>query len=154
MSIEVNKKCPAFRFESTSDEFSALKDFKGANVVIYFYPKDNTPGCTKESEGFRDKYKTFRRANTYIIGISRDSLKSHEKFIDKLGLPFPLIADTDETICNLFDVIKDKNMYGKKVRGIERTTILIDEAGKIRHIWRKVKVDGHVDEVLAAVKAL
>lgn len=152
--VEENKKCPAFSFEAVPASYKTLKDLKGKNVVLYFYPRDNTPGCTKESEGFRDHYKKFTKANTEVIGVSRDSLASHQKFIDKLDLPFPLIADADQSLCDLFDVIKEKNMYGKKVMGIERSTFLIDAQGKVRKIWRKVKVPGHVEEVLNEIQQL
>jgi peroxiredoxin Q/BCP len=122
--------------------------------VLYFYPKDNTPGCTTESMRFRDLYSQFKRANTEIFGLSRDSLRSHEGFKSKLELPFELISDPDETVCNLFNVMKIKNMYGKKVRGIERSTFVIDAGGKLVKEWRGVKVPGHVDEVLEYAKAL
>ena len=122
--------------------------------MLYFYPKDNTPGCTNESKDFRDLHRRFRRRNTRVFGISRDSLKSHENFKAKQELPFELISDPDEELCRLFDVIKEKNMYGRKVMGIERSTFLIDEKGVLRQEWRKVKVKGHAEEVLAAVAEL
>lgn len=152
-TAEEKKACPKFSFVSTDEIITSLKDLKGQNVVLYFYPRDNTPGCTSEAEDFKKKYKNFKKLNTEIVGISRDSLASHTRFAEKLKLPFPLIADEDEKICQLFDVMKDKNMYGKKVRGIERSTFLIDPSGKILKIWRKVKVSDHVSEVLAFVKA-
>lgn len=150
----IGKAVPNFTLPATGDKTISLKDLKGQNLVLYFYPKDSTPGCTLEGQGFRDNYSKFKRQNTIVLGVSRDSLKSHENFRDKQQFPFDLISDQEETLCMLFDVIKMKNMYGKKVRGIERSTFLIDDKGKLRQEWRKVKVDGHVDDVLAAVKAL
>jgi len=129
-------------------------DARGANLVIYFYPKDSTPGCTREGQDFRDNYSKFRRNKTLVVGVSRDSIASHEKFKAKQDFPFELLSDADETLCRLFDVIKEKNMYGRKVLGIERSTFLIDAAGKLHREWRKVKVDGHVDEVLEAIREL
>jgi thioredoxin-dependent peroxiredoxin len=131
-----------------------LSEHKGESVVLYFYPKDNTPGCTTEGAQFRDAWKQFRKAGAVIVGCSRDSLKSHESFKAKMGFPFELISDADESLCKQFDVIKMKNMYGKQVRGIERSTFLIDGSGKLVREWRKIKVDGHVQEVLAAAQAL
>ncbi|NNF60216.1 MAG: peroxiredoxin [Gammaproteobacteria bacterium] len=154
MAVQLNRVVKDFKADITGDSTLRLKDLRGQKVVLYFYPKDNTPGCTTEGEDFRDNHRKFRRAKAVVLGISRDSLKSHEKFRDKFDFPFDLISDEDEKLCNQFDVIKDKNMYGKKVRGIERSTFLIDENGKLRREWRKVKVKGHVDEVLAAVKEL
>ncbi len=130
-----------------------FSELKGKKVIIYFYPKDNTPGCTCEGEDFRDAYKKFLAEDTVILGVSRDTLKSHEKFQDKYELPFPLLSDSNELLCQAFDVMKEKNMYGKKVRGIERSTFLFDEKGKLLKEWRKVSVEGHVAEVLAMVKA-
>jgi len=129
-------------------------DARGANLVIYFYPKDSTPGCTREGQDFRDNYSKFRRNKTLVVGVSRDSIASHEKFKAKQDFPFELLSDADETLCRLFDVIREKNMYGRKVLGIERSTFLIDAAGKLHREWRKVKVDGHVDEVLEAIREL
>lgn len=150
----LNKKVPAFKCQSTPEQSVKLSDFKGQRVVLYFYPKDNTPGCTTEAQDFQTLLTKFKRANTIVLGVSRDSLSMHQKFKDKFNLKFDLISDPDEELCKLFDVIKMKNMYGKKVRGIERSTFLIDEKGVLRQEWRKVKVKQHVDEVLAAVKAL
>lgn len=150
-SIELGKKVPNFSFEATSGLAGKLADFKGQRVVLYFYPRDNTPGCTTEGENFRDFYEEFTSRNVVILGLSRDSLKKHEKFKEKYEFPFELIADEDETLCELFGVMKWKNMYGKKVRGIERSTFIIDEKGKLVKEWRKVKVPGHVDEVLATL---
>ena len=147
--VSVGKKVPAFQAESTAGRLR-LSDLKGRNVVLYFYPKDATPGCTIEGQDFRDRHAAFKRADTIVLGISRDSITSHEKFRTKQCFPFDLISDADEALCGLFDVIKEKNMYGKKVRGIERSTFLIDADGVLRQAWRKVKVNGHVEEVLKA----
>jgi peroxiredoxin Q/BCP len=152
--VQLNKKVPAFAAESTGGQAFKLADAKGKNLVIYFYPKDSTPGCTREGQDFRDNYSKFKRNKTLVLGVSRDSIASHEKFKTKQEFPFELLSDTDEKLCKLFDVIKEKNMYGKKVMGIERSTFLIDASGKLRREWRKVKVDGHVDEVLVAVREL
>lgn len=151
---ELNKVIPAFKLPATGDQVIASKDLKGKNLVMYFYPKDSTPGCTTEGQDFRDAKAKFARQDTIILGVSRDSLRSHENFKSKQKFNFELLSDEDETLCKMFDVIKMKNMYGKKVRGIERSTFLIDKNGKLRQEWRKVKVAGHVEEVLAAVKAL
>lgn len=146
---------PDFEAPATSDKTFRLSDFKEkANLVLYFYPKDSTPGCTTEGQDFRDAYTQFQAADTEIFGISRDSLKSHENFKAKQSFPFELLSDKEEALCNLFDVIKMKNMYGKQVRGIERSTFLIDKQGILRHEWRKVSVKGHVDAVLEAVRTL
>lgn len=152
--IKIGKAVPDFKLPATGDQTIRLSDFKGQNVVLYFYPRDSTPGCTLEGQNFRDNMRKFSNKNTVIFGVSRDSLKSHEKFKEKQCFPFDLLSDEDEKLCQLYDVIKEKNMYGKKVLGIERSTFLIDARGVLREEWRKVKVDGHVDEVLAAVKAL
>ena len=154
MSVDVGKKVPQFTLDATGEQEISLSELKGANVVLYFYPKDSTPGCTREGQDFRDNYSKFKRQNTIILGVSRDSIKSHENFKAKQGFQFDLLSDKDETLCKLFDVIKMKNMYGKQVRGIERSTFLIDSNAKLKKEWRKLKVDGHVDEVLAAVKEL
>ncbi|PLY59362.1 peroxiredoxin [Herbaspirillum sp. BH-1] len=138
----------------TSGKTFNLADYRGKNLVLYFYPKDNTPGCTTEGMQFRDLHPQFQAANTEIFGISRDSLKSHENFKGKLGMPFELISDPDETLCTMFDVMKMKNMYGKQVRGVERSTFVIDGAGKVVKEWRGVKVPAHVDEVLAFINTL
>ncbi|MFN2308752.1 MAG: peroxiredoxin [Gammaproteobacteria bacterium] len=152
--ITLGKKVPDFRAPATGDREIHLAALKGSNVVLYFYPKDSTPGCTLEGQDFRDQHAKFKRHNTVILGVSRDSLAAHARFKEKQGFPFELISDGDETLCQLFDVIKQKNMYGKQVLGIERSTFLIDAAGVLRAQWRKVKVPGHVDAVLAAVQAL
>lgn len=153
-SVTIGKKVPDFTLPATGDQEISLKQFKGKNLVLYFYPKDSTPGCTTEGQDFRDNYQTFQDHNTEILGVSRDGIKSHENFKAKQEFPFDLLSDKDETLCQLFDVIKEKNMYGKKVMGIERSTFLIDAKGVLRQEWRKVKVKGHVDEVLEAVKEL
>ncbi len=153
MTVAIDKKVPDFTAESTGGPFS-LGALGGRALVLYFYPKDNTPGCTAEGRDFAASYAQFRRAGAEVVGVSRDSLKSHESFKRKMGFPFELISDPDEKLCALFGVIKMKNMYGKQVRGIERSTFLIDGAGRLRREWRGVKVPGHVDEVLAAVQAL
>lgn len=147
----IGVRIPRFSVESTAGPLTD-KDLDGHATVLYFYPRDNTPGCTLEGQEFRGLCGMFKESGTEILGVSRDSLTSHEKFRDKQNFPFHLISDTDETLCNLFDVIKDKNMYGKKVRGIERSTFLIDSKGVLRQEWRKVKPKGHAAEVLEAVK--
>jgi peroxiredoxin Q/BCP len=149
----LGKKVADFTAAATGGDFR-LSDHKGETVVLYFYPKDNTPGCTTEGEQFRDAWKKFRKAGAIVVGCSRDSLKSHENFKAKMNFPFELIADADERLCAQFDVIKLKNMYGKQVRGIVRSTFLIDGTGKLVNEWRGVKVAGHVEQVLEAVLAL
>ena len=151
---ELGKIAPNFKLPATGDQQFELKSLRGKKVVLYFYPKDNTPGCTNESKDFAAANAKFKRAGATVIGVSRDSIASHDKFRDKYDLPFHLVSDSDETACKLYYVIKEKNMYGRKVMGIVRSTFLIDEKGKLRQEWRKVKVAGHVDEVLAATKAL
>ena len=151
---DIGKKVKNFKLAATGDKDISLSDFKGKNVVLYFYPKDSTPGCTTEGQDFRDVKDKFTRQNTVVLGVSRDSLKSHENFKAKQKFNFDLLSDAEEELCNQFDVIKMKNMYGKQVRGIERSTFLIDDKGVLRQEWRKVKVKGHVDEVLEAVKSL
>ena len=149
----LGKKVSDFTAPATGGTFK-LSDHKGCAVVLYFYPKDNTPGCTTEGAQFRDAYKAFRKAGATIAGVSRDSIKSHEGFKAKMELPFELISDPDEKLCKQFDVIKMKNMYGKQVRGIERSTFVIDGTGKLVREWRGVRVPGHVEEVLDYVKTL
>ncbi|WP_211260987.1 peroxiredoxin [Wenzhouxiangella marina] len=139
---------------ATGDRELKLADFKGQALVVYFYPRDNTPGCTKQGQGFRDHYEEFQALGCEIVGVSRDTLASHERFAAKQEFPFPLLADTEEKLCNEFDVIKEKNMYGKKVMGIERSTFLFDARGKLVQEWRKVRVPGHVEAVLEAVREL
>jgi len=153
-SVVVGKKVPQFALPSTSGQSWKLADASGEKLVIYFYPKDMTSGCTLESQAFRDLSAAFRRAGTRIVGISRDSLRSHARFREKESLPFELLADEDAKVCALFDVMKEKSMYGKKYLGIERSTFLLDAGGVLRREWRKVKVQGHVEEVLEAAKSL
>tara|TARA_Y100000746_G_scaffold6457_1_gene6025 strand:- start:534 stop:1001 length:468 start_codon:yes stop_codon:yes gene_type:complete len=148
------KKCPIFKGDSTSNKTISNKDFLGKNLVIYFYPKDSTPGCTTEGQDFRDNYKTFKKLNTDILGVSRDSVKSHENFKQKQSFPFELLSDPEEIMCKAFDVMKLKSMYGKEYIGVDRSTFLISSEGKIIKEWRSVKVKGHVDEVLDEVKKL
>jgi thioredoxin-dependent peroxiredoxin len=145
---------PAFAAAATGGESWRLKDAAGKKLVVYFYPKDMTAGCTRESQDFRDLAPEFRKAGTLVVGVSRDSVASHEKFTTKEKLPFPLLSDPDEELCKLFDVIKEKSLYGRKYLGIERSTFLIDGKGVLRHEWRKVKVPGHAEEVLEAAKSL
>ena len=148
-----NESATDFIAESTGGALK-MSDYRGHPVVVYFYPKDNTPGCTTESQQFRDLFPNFKALGAVVIGVSRDSLKSHAGFKTKHQLPFELISDADEALCSRFDVIRMKNMYGKQVRGIERSTFLFDATGRLAREWRKVKVDGHAQEVLAAVQAL
>jgi thioredoxin-dependent peroxiredoxin len=143
-----------FEATATGDKTVKLSDYRGNTVVLYFYPKDSTPGCTQEGQDFRDNIEKFKALNAIVLGVSRDSLKSHENFRCKQEFPFDLISDTDETLCLLFDVIKMKNMYGKQVRGIERSTFLIDPQGILVREWRKVSVKGHCGQVLLAIKEL
>lgn len=149
-----NQPVPDFELPSTGNKNFTLSAVKGKNLVIYFYPKDDTPGCTTEGQQFGDSYQEFVDSDCIIVGISRDSIQSHEKFKEKMGFPFELLSDTDETACKLFDVIKMKNMYGKQVRGIDRSTFVLDTNGILRREWRSVKVPGHVEEVLDFVKTL
>ncbi len=153
--VEVGKKVPAFSLPASGGgETFDLTKLKGSAVVLYFYPKDSTPGCTSEAQDFRDRYPEFVAAGAEIVGVSRDSLKSHDNFVARLDLPFRLLSDPDEAVCKLFDVMKQKLMYGRKVWGIERSTFLIDKKGVLRQEWRKVRVKGHADEVLAAARDL
>ena len=145
---------PDFELPATGGKTLRLSAVQGNPVVLYFYPKDNTPGCTTEGQNFRDLHPQFEKIGCLVYGISRDSLKMHERFKEKMQFPFDLLSDAEEVVCKLFDVIKMKNMYGKKVRGIERSTFVIDAAGVIRRIWRGVKVPGHAEEVLEFVKTL
>ena len=153
MTVVLDKKVPDFKSEATGGEVQ-LSKLKGSAVVLYFYPKDNTPGCTTEGMDFAANQAKFKRAGAVIFGVSRDSMKSHEGFKAKLGLPFELISDPDESLCQLFGVIKMKNMYGKQARGIERSTFVIDASGVLRREWRGVKVSNHVADVLAFVQSL
>ena len=154
MTPALNKPLPEFEALATSGVKFTPSAFAGQAVVLYFYPKDNTPGCTTEAMQFRDRHKDFLKAGAAVFGVSRDNMASHDKFRQNLELPFDLIADTEEKLCHMFGVVKNKIMYGKKVKGIERSTFLIDAEGVLRNEWRGIKVAGHVDEVLKAVKAL
>ncbi|QDK37630.1 peroxiredoxin [Bdellovibrio sp. NC01] len=152
--VQMGKKVPNFKIESSNGETFNLADYKGKKVLLYFYPKDNTPGCTTEGIEFNELLPKFKKLNTEVFGISRDSLKSHDKFICKYDFKFHLLSDEEEEVCKLFDVIKEKNMYGKMVMGIERSTFIIDEDGKLVGEFRKIKAAGHAAEMLEAVKAL
>lgn len=154
MTPALNKPLPEFEALATGGVKFTPQAFLGHTVVLYFYPKDHTPGCTTESMQFRDKYKDFQKAGALIFGVSRDNMASHDKFKQNLELPYELIADTEEKLCHMFGVVKNKIMYGKKVKGIERSTFLIDPEGVLREEWRGIKVAGHVDDVLRAVKDL
>jgi len=148
------KKCPKFKGGCTSNNTYSNKDFDGKNLVIFFYPKDSTPGCTTEGQDFRDNYKEFKKNNTEILGVSRDSIKSHENFKDKQSFPFELLSDPDEKVCSAFDVMKLKSMYGREYIGVDRSTFLVNKKGVIIKEWRSVKVKGHVNEVLEMAKSL
>jgi peroxiredoxin Q/BCP len=150
----LDQPAPDFTLPATGGKTFRLSNAKGTNLVLYFYPKDNTPGCTREGEQFRDLYSQFRKLRCEVYGVSRDSMKSHESFKAKMDFPFELLSDADETACKLFDVIRLKNMYGRKVRGIERSTFVIDGRGVVRREWRGVKVPDHAREVLEFVKTL
>ena len=152
--LKTGNKAPAFALPSTDGPPFKLKEALGKNLVIYFYPKDNTPGCTQEGVDFAALFAAFKKANTQVVGVSGDSLPSHEKFKAKMKFPFALLADEDRSVCKLYDVIREKNLYGRKFMGIERSTFLIDATGVLRQEWRKVKVKGHADEVLTAVRQL
>ncbi len=152
--VQLGRVVPNFKLPATGGRDIELRSLRGKNVIVYFYPRDSTPGCTIEGCDFKANHAKFRRRNTVILGISRDSIKSHEKFREKYGFPFALLSDADEKACGIFDVIREKNMYGRKVLGIERSTFLIDDKGKLRREWRKLKVKDHVEEVLEAVRAL
>ena len=151
MSLE-GKKCPKFSADATGDVLISNNDYEGKNLVIFFYPKDNTPGCTLEGQDFRDNYASFTELNAEILGVSRDSIKSHENFKNKQSFPFQLLSDPDEVMCKSFDVMREKSMYGKKYIGVDRSTFLINSKGLIVKEWRSVKVKGHVMEVLEALK--
>lgn len=153
MSVAIGRKVPDFSAASTGGEVR-LSKLKGRKLVLFFYPKDNTPGCTNEAGDFRDLHAAFAEAGALVLGVSRDSLKSHEGFKGKLGLPYELVSDPDESLCEQFGVMKLKTMYGRQVRGIERSTFVIDTAGKLAHEWRGVKVPGHVAEVLEVVRSI
>ncbi|MBD8705644.1 peroxiredoxin [Pseudomonas sp. CFBP 13711] len=154
MAVELDQAVADFQVQATSEQAVSLSALKGQQVVLYFYPKDSTPGCTTQGQGFRDHHADFKAANTVVFGVSRDSLKSHENFKAKQEFPFELISDKDESLCQLFDVIKLKKLYGKEYLGVDRSTFLIDKDGVLRKEWRGVKVPGHVAAVLEAAKAL
>jgi peroxiredoxin Q/BCP len=154
MSIKIGQTMPFCEIPATSNLTFSPKAYAGKKLVLYFYPKDSTPGCTVEAGEFRDHIDAFNKANTLVVGVSRDNLRSHENFRQKLGLPFELVADTEEKLCAIFNVIKMKNMYGKQVRGVDRSTFLFDSKGVLQKEWRGIKVTGHVAEVLAAADAL
>ena len=152
--VSLEKKVPAFARPATGGKNWKLGDAAGKTLVLYFYPKDNTTGCTKEGEAFADLYPAFKKAGAVIVGVSPDSVASHEKFKSKMSFPFELLADEDHSLCDLFEVYKEKSMYGRKYMGVERSTFLLDGAGVLRREWRKVKVPGHADEVLQAARSL
>jgi len=152
--VSVGKRVASFSLPATGDKNLSLDDFKGTHLVLYFYPKDNTSGCTREGEAFRDLYDDFLKAGADILGVSRDSVRSHENFRAKYSFPFDLLSDADEKLCRQFDVIKEKSMYGRKYMGVERSTFLVDARGVLRREWRKVKVADHAAEVLQAVRSL
>ncbi|MDD2060978.1 peroxiredoxin [Pseudomonas sp. GD03860] len=154
MAVELDQPVAEFQAQATSGQSVSLAGLKGKQVVLYFYSKDSTPGCTTEGQGFRDQYPAFQAANTEVFGVSRDGIKSHENFKAKQAFPFELISDKDEALCQLFDVIKLKKLYGKEYMGVDRSTFLIDKDGVLRKAWRGVKVPGHVDAVLAEAQAL
>lgn len=151
---EIGKPAPDFEAASTAGEQQTLDDLKGRKLVLYFYPKDSTPGCTLEGQNFRDLHGQFEAANAVVLGVSRESIRSHDNFRARQRFPFHLLSDPDETLCKAYDVMKEKSMYGRKYMGVERSTFLIDEQGVLRREWRKVKVKGHVEEVLEAVRGL
>ncbi|MCU1754227.1 peroxiredoxin [Pseudomonas helleri] len=154
MAVALDQPVSDFQIPATGEKTVSLSALKGKQVVIYFYPKDSTPGCTTEGQGFRDHYAEFQAANTEVFGVSRDSLKSHENFKAKQAFPFELLSDKDEALCQLFDVIKLKKLYGKEYLGVDRSTFLIDKDGVLRHEWRGVKVPGHVEAVLEQARQL
>lgn len=149
----VGKRIANFKLPATGEKQLSRDDFKGKKLVLYFYPKDNTPGCTREGQDFRDSIKLFHAAGAVVVGVSRDSVGSHERFRAKYDLPFDLISDSEETLCRAFDVIREKSLYGRKYMGVDRSTFLIDEGGILQAEWRNVRVPGHVEEVLKALGA-
>ena len=151
--MKIGELAPDFTLIGSDNKEHSLKDYRGKKVILYFYPKDNTPGCTTEACDFRDNINHFSDLNAVIIGISKDNLNSHNKFIEKFNLPFVLLSDEDKSVCALYDVIKEKNMFGKKVLGIERSTFIIDEQGILINEYRKVKVKGHIEEIINSLKA-
>ena len=153
MSFSIGDKIPNLIVATTQNEALQLSSYQGKKLVMYFYPKDNTPGCTQEGKDFTEHYDEFKKLNTEVVGVSKDSLKKHSNFIEKYSFAFDLIADTEEELCNALDVIKEKNMYGKKYMGIERSTFIFDENGTLTHEFRKVRVKGHIDAVLDALNS-
>lgn len=154
MTLEIGNKAPLFALKNEKNEELSLSDLKGKNVILYFYPKDDTPGCTIEAQDFSKKIKDFEKLNTVVLGVSKDSCEKHKKFIEKYNLSFSLLVDEESELCQKYGVIKEKSMFGKKYLGIDRSTFLINKIGKISQIWRSVKVNGHVEEVLKEVKTL
>lgn len=152
MTLNIGSKAPDFKLSDDQGKTLSLIDFAGKKLVLYFYPKDDTPGCTLEACAFRDNFVGLNRLDTYVIGISRDSVKSHQKFKEKYDLNFPLLSDENGEVCKAYDVLKEKNMYGRQVLGVERSTFVLDETGNIIKMWRGVKVDGHIDEILKALQ--
>ena len=152
--VKTGNRVPDFSLPTTGGGTWKLEDAAGRKLVVYFYPRDLTSGCTREAQEFRDLYAAFRRAGTEVVGVSRDTVASHDRFTAKESLPFPLLADTEERVCRMFDVIKPKSLYGRKYLGVERSTFLLDGAGKLRQEWRKVKVPGHAEAVLEAARSL
>ena len=152
--LSVGKRVENFSLPATGDQTLSLQDFRGKHLIIYFYPKDNTPGCTREGQDFRDLYPEFVKAGADILGVSRDSVKVHTNFKAKHEFPFDLLSDKEETLCNQFGIIQEKTLYGRKYMGIVRSTFLIDADGKLQHAWRNIRVAGHAEKVLEAVKAL
>jgi peroxiredoxin Q/BCP len=152
--VSVGKRVANFSLPATGDKILSLEQFRGKHLVIYFYPKDHTPGCTREGQDFRDAHDDFKAAGAEVLGVSRDSVRTHENFCAKQSFPFDLLSDADETLCKQFDVIQKKKLYGREYMGIERSTFLIDSEGVLRAEWRKVKVPGHVDAVLATLRSL
>ena len=151
---KVNTKAKDMKIECTDSKIGSLYDFLDKKLILYFYPRDMTPGCTTESIEFNESLSKIKKLNAQVVGVSRDKIASHEKFISKHGFKFPLISDTEEKLCKSFDVIKEKSLYGKKYMGVDRSTFILDESGKILYAWRAVKVKGHVDEVLSKLKEL
>lgn len=154
ITVKEGFKAPDFILGGSDGKNHSLSDYNGKNIVLYFYPKDNTPGCTLEAQDFRDNIEAFKELDAVVLGVSRDSISSHEKFITKQCLPFVLLSDNEETVCNLYGVLKEKNMYGKKVIGIERSTFIIDSEGVLIKEYRKVKVDGHIEHIIDTLKSL
>jgi peroxiredoxin Q/BCP len=152
--VTLNKKVPAFTRPATGGKTWKLSEAAGKKLILYFYPKDNTTGCTKEGEAFRDLHAAFKKVGAVVLGVSPDNIKSHEGFKEKMSFPFDLLSDEDRSVCELFEVWKEKSMYGRKYMGVERSTFLLDADGVLRREWRKVKVPGHAEEVLAAAKDL